>query len=101
MQPENVIVATFTVKAANEMKMRLAQLVGAEVERRLVLGTFHSIARRYLLRYGHLIGLRTGWGIADTADTKAICQVLLALVMLAARSPETEQTREWAKAYQL
>lgn len=77
MQPENVIVATFTVKAANEMKQRLAQLVGQGIERRLVLGTFHSIARRYLLKYGHLIGLKKGWGIADAADTKAICQVRL------------------------
>jgi DNA helicase-2/ATP-dependent DNA helicase PcrA len=79
MQPENVIVATFTVKAAREMKERLSKLVGAGIERRLVLGTFHSIARRYLLKYGHLIGLRAGWGIADAADTKAICQVYLAL----------------------
>ena len=75
MRPENVIVATFTVKAANEMKQRLSDLVGADVGRRLVLGTFHSIARRYLIKYGHLIGLRPGWGIADAADTKAICQV--------------------------
>lgn len=75
LEPENVIVATFTVKAANEMKERLAVLVGEETARRLIMGTFHSIARRYLLKYGNKIGLMNGWGIADTTDSKAICTV--------------------------
>jgi DNA helicase-2/ATP-dependent DNA helicase PcrA len=75
LEPQNVVVATFTVKAANEMKERLSKLVGDTVARRLLLGTFHSIARRYLLKYGHLIGLKSGWGIADSSDSKAICKV--------------------------
>ena len=75
LNPQNVIVATFTVKAANEMKERLARLVGDDVGRKLLLGTFHSICRRYLLKYGHLVGLRQGWGIADTEDSRAICKV--------------------------
>lgn len=75
LEPENVIVATFTVKAANEMKERLGVLVGEEVARRLIMGTFHSIARRYLLKYGNKIELKNGWGIADTTDSKAICTV--------------------------
>jgi DNA helicase-2/ATP-dependent DNA helicase PcrA len=78
LNPQNVIVATFTVKAANEMKERVAKLVGEDVGKRLLLGTFHSIARRYLLRYGHLTGLKQGWGIADSADGKAICKVMIA-----------------------
>jgi DNA helicase-2/ATP-dependent DNA helicase PcrA len=75
LNPQNVIVATFTVKAANEMKERLSNLVGEGVEQKLLLGTFHSICRRYLLKYGHLIGLKQGWGIADSGDSKAICKV--------------------------
>ncbi|TGZ81870.1 UvrD-helicase-domain-containing protein [Ascodesmis nigricans] len=75
LAPENVVVATFTVKAAREMKERLSKLVGDDISRQLVMGTFHSITRRYLIKYGYLIGLKSGWGIADTADTKAICQV--------------------------
>jgi DNA helicase-2/ATP-dependent DNA helicase PcrA len=75
LEPHNVIVATFTVKAANEMKERLAKLVGEGVGRKLVLGTFHSICRRYLLRYGHLVGLKNGWGIADSGDGIAVCKV--------------------------
>lgn len=72
LQPWNIIVATFTVKAAREMKERIGKLIGNGLESKLILGTFHSIARRYLARYGHLIGIRKDFGIADTSDSLAI-----------------------------
>ena len=75
--PSNVIVATFTVKAAREMKERIGKLIGNGLERKLILGTFHSIARRYLVRYGHLIGLRKAFGIADSNDSLAIIKRIL------------------------
>lgn len=64
--------ATFTVKAAREMKERIGRLVGDGVGSKLILGTFHSIARRYLARYGHLIGVKKDFGIADGNDSLAI-----------------------------
>lgn len=70
--PSDVIVATFTVKAAREMKERISRALGEERAKRLVLGTFHSIARRYLVVYGDRIGLRKNFAIADDADTRAI-----------------------------
>ncbi|KAB8301983.1 hypothetical protein EYC80_005437 [Monilinia laxa] len=72
LQPWNIIVATFTVKAAREMKERIGKLIGNGLETKLILGTFHSIARRYLARYGHLIGVRKDFGIADSSDSLAI-----------------------------
>jgi DNA helicase-2/ATP-dependent DNA helicase PcrA len=72
LQPWNIIVATFTVKAAREMKERIGKLIGNGLEKKLILGTFHSIARRYLARYGHLIGIPKDFGIADTQDSNAI-----------------------------
>lgn len=59
------------------MKERIAKLVGDGTEGKLVLGTFHSIARKYLLKYGHLVGIRTGWGIADTGDSLGIVKRIL------------------------
>lgn len=59
------------------MRERLAKLVGGDVERRLLLGTFHSICRRYLARYGYLIGVQKGFGIADSSDTMAIIKVCI------------------------
>ncbi|KAF1814163.1 UvrD-helicase-domain-containing protein, partial [Eremomyces bilateralis CBS 781.70] len=71
-KPWNIIVCTFTVKAAREMKERIRGIVGEELEKKLQLGTFHSIGRRFLVSYGHLIGIKKGFGIADSSDTKAI-----------------------------
>lgn len=71
-KPEDVIVATFTVKAAREMKERIGKALGNGRENKLVLGTFHSIARRYLVAYGKRIGLDPNFNIAGDADSRAI-----------------------------
>ncbi|EAW11368.1 ATP-dependent helicase [Aspergillus clavatus NRRL 1] len=76
-QPQDVICCTFTIKASREMRERLARLIGDEVQSKLVLGTFHSICRRYLVTYGYLIGLRRGFGIADSGDSLAIIKRIL------------------------
>ncbi|CAG9943770.1 unnamed protein product [Clonostachys rosea f. rosea IK726] len=73
-RPSDVIVATFTIKAAREMKERIGKLLGEEVEKKIILGTFHSIARRYLSIYGRHIGLESKFNIADDGDSKAIIQ---------------------------
>jgi len=73
-QPSDIIVATFTVKAAREMKARIGKALGEEAEKKIVLGTFHSIARRYLAKYGTRVGLDPKFGIADDGDSKAIIQ---------------------------
>lgn len=72
LAPGNVIVCTFTVKAAKEMRERLQDLLGAQVASRLILGTFHSVSRRFLLSHGHLIGLPAKFGIADASDSKSM-----------------------------
>ncbi|KAF2815246.1 ATP-depentend DNA helicase-like protein [Mytilinidion resinicola] len=72
LQPWNIIVCTFTIKAAREMKERIRGFVGEGIEAKLILGTFHSVARRFLVRYGNHIGIEKNFGIADTSDTLAI-----------------------------
>lgn len=71
-KPWNILCLTFTIKSSWEMKERIANLIGNGMEARLVLGTFHSVCRRYLVSYGHLIGIRKGFGIADSSDTSSI-----------------------------
>lgn len=75
--PQNVICCTFTIKAAREMRERLRSLVGCHVESTLILGTFHSICRRYLVRYGHLIDIPANFGIANQSDTLSILKRLV------------------------
>lgn len=59
------------------MKERLSSLVGNGIEAKLILGTFHSVCRRYLVSYGHLIGIRRGFGIADSSDSLAIIKRII------------------------
>jgi DNA helicase-2/ATP-dependent DNA helicase PcrA len=63
--PKDIIVVTFTNKAANEMKMRLVQLIGEAKTGALLIGTFHSICCRLLRRHGKVIGLKSDFTIAD------------------------------------
>jgi DNA helicase-2/ATP-dependent DNA helicase PcrA len=71
-EPQDIIVATFTVKAAKEMKERVTKILGEERADKIVLGTFHSIARKYIAVYGERIGVPKKFSIADDSDTKAI-----------------------------
>ena len=52
MAPWGILALTFTNKAADEMKQRIAQQVGGEQAQRLWMGTFHSIFAR-ILRVEH------------------------------------------------
>lgn len=77
LRPWNIIVCTFTVKAANEMKERIKSFVGEDLAKQLRLGTFHSVALRYLKSYGQHIGLPKDFSIADMADSKAILKRII------------------------
>ncbi|OAA59486.1 ATP-dependent DNA helicase pcrA [Cordyceps fumosorosea ARSEF 2679] len=77
LRPSDMIVATFTVKASKEMKERIGRALGDGVQKKIVLGTFHSIARRYLIYYGKHIGLDPKFGIADDNDSRAILKRLI------------------------
>ncbi|PHH81705.1 hypothetical protein CDD82_148 [Ophiocordyceps australis] len=73
-RPSDLIVATFTVKAATEMRKRIAKILGEASEKNIVLGTFHSIARRYLATYGTRIGIDPRFDIADSDDSRLIIE---------------------------
>ncbi|KAL8940865.1 MAG: hypothetical protein Q9216_002585 [Gyalolechia sp. 2 TL-2023] len=76
-QPWNILCLTFTIKSAREMKERLAKLMGNGTEAKLVLGTFHSVCRRYLVSYGQLIGIPKSFGIADSSDSLSILKRII------------------------
>ncbi|CAK7568035.1 MAG: ATP-dependent DNA helicase srs2 [Sporothrix epigloea] len=81
--PSNVIVATFTVKAAREMKERIGRVLGGGREKRIVLGTFHSLSLRYLSAYGMRIGIARGFSIVDDGDAKSIVKRIIQRLNLA------------------
>ncbi|RDU73146.1 ATP-dependent helicase [Helicobacter aurati] len=48
IRPEQILLLTFTNKAANEMITRVATMFGKDVADKIESGTFHSVAYRYL-----------------------------------------------------
>ena len=77
VKPRNVLAVTFTTKAAKEMKERVAKLVGKDKASKIALGTFHSLAVRWLHQFHAEAGLKKNWTIFDTEDTNSIIKEVL------------------------
>ncbi len=69
--PWNILAITFTNKAANEMKERVANLIGDQA-RDLWMGTFHSICVKILRSHIDRIGFETSFVIFDSSDQKSL-----------------------------
>ena len=67
--PSRIMALTFTKKAANEMKERIALMVGRRYSWRLQMGTFHSVFVRFLREYADSIGYPGSFTIYDTSDS--------------------------------
>ena len=67
--PSAILALTFTKKAANEMKERIAAMVGEKKARRLYMGTFHSVFIRFLREYAGSLGYPQSFTIYDTSDS--------------------------------
>ncbi len=65
IDPENILLVTFTNKAANEMKERVKKLTGIIPP---LTGTFHSFCARILRREGKHLGIPPNYLIYDEAD---------------------------------
>jgi DNA helicase-2/ATP-dependent DNA helicase PcrA len=72
VDPGRILAATFTNKAAGEMKDRLRALLGAAAED-LWIGTFHSICARILRKEIQHLGYTPGFVIYDEKDTATPC----------------------------
>lgn len=69
--PWNVLAITFTNKAANEIKTRLAAMFDdPEIASDVWAGTFHSICMRIIRKYANRIGYTSQVTIYDTDDQK-------------------------------
>jgi DNA helicase-2/ATP-dependent DNA helicase PcrA len=66
--PDAILAITFTNKAADEMRARVARLVG-RATRTMWVSTFHSACVRILRRESPRLGYRSGFSIYDEDDS--------------------------------
>lgn len=76
IDPFNILVLTFTNKAAKEMRERIMTVVGAEAKN-IWMGTFHSVFARILRAEAELIGYPRNFTIYDTDDSKSLLRSIL------------------------
>lgn len=74
IRPEQLLMVTFTNKAAGEMKERLAKIVDGKVPN---VGTFHSMSARILRRDSDAAGLTRDFVIYDDGDQEALVKEIL------------------------
>ena len=76
-RPWELLVVTFTNKAAREMRERITHLIGHQAEGLRWLGTFHSVAAQILRRHAELVGLKSSFTILDNDDQERLIKQLL------------------------
>ncbi|MGK9118704.1 ATP-dependent helicase [Olivibacter jilunii] len=76
IDPFNILVLTFTNKAAKEMRERIMKVVGNEAKN-IWMGTFHSVFAKILRVEAHHIGYPANFTIYDTDDSKSLIRSIL------------------------
>ena len=71
IKPENILLLTFTKKAAAEMLSRATIVLDNRCEK-VAGGTFHSFANIILRKYSKLLGLKNNFTIMDRADCEDV-----------------------------
>jgi ATP-dependent DNA helicase Rep len=92
--PGQIAAITFTNKAAQEMRERAKELVGARASKHLVVSTFHSLGVRILRSDGERLGLKPQFSILDSDD-------VLGVLKDAGASSDNALARRWQWAISL
>ena len=76
IDPRNILLLTFTNKAARQMLDRVANLLPVDASG-IWGGTFHSIGNRMLRRHGSALGYSSGFTIMDREDQKDLINTVI------------------------
>src|SRR5436190_22771637 len=76
-QPWEILAVTFSVRAAAELRLRLADLLGETVARAVMAATFHSVCARLLREHAGVFGRTERYTIYDQGDMRRVIDWLL------------------------
>lgn len=75
--PFNILALTFTNKAAEQMRERIAQMIPDNRNRHIRMGTFHSVFSRILRENAERIGFPESFTIYEPSDCKNLIKTIV------------------------
>ena len=76
VRPSEIMLVTFTNKAAKEMIKRVEKLLGKK-PKGIWAGTFHSMANRFIRIYTKTLSLKPNYTIMDESDANALMKLAI------------------------
>lgn len=80
VKPENILLLTFTKKAADEMLNRAVMILDTRCEK-VAGGTFHSFSNYILRKYSNCLELKNNFTIIDRADAEDVINHIRAQIV--------------------
>lgn len=92
--PWQIFAATFTNKAAREMRERVYKLLGPSAQARLSISTFHSLCAMLLRRESQKVNLSPRFTILDDTDQKGIVRACMERLKIDSKALTPDQALE-------
>jgi DNA helicase-2/ATP-dependent DNA helicase PcrA len=76
-EAHQILAVTFSVRAASELRLRLAELLGEQTAAEVSAATFHSTCARILREHAQVFGRSPNWTVYDQVEVRKVIDWLL------------------------
>ncbi len=88
--PDEILLLTYTRRAAQEMLRRVTPLAGQSISK-IECGTFHAVASRILRKYGWHLGIKSNFVVISSGDAENIIKQVRPLFPVRGLQPDARQ----------